>query len=59
MKGFYAWRMKYDKAWKCDMMASGMCSVGYGKINRSSRIYFSNIWNASLAIFRWYDKNSI
>ena len=28
--------MKYDKAWKCDMMASGMCSVGYGEINRST-----------------------
>ena len=49
--------MKYDKAWKCDMMASGMCSVGYGEINRSTGEYTSAIFEMPRSVIfkEWYD----
>ncbi len=53
--------MKYDKAWKCDMMASGMCSVGYGEINRSTGEYTSAIFEMPRSVIfkEWYDKKPL
>ncbi len=55
------YKMKKDQAWVCDMAASGICSVGYSELNRSTGEYTTAFFKMPRSVIykEWYDKKPL